>query len=58
MNELLELMNKYNDGEYGAGSLVSIVIFADGSGSILDIDDAKIFTFNNIDELREHLKSK
>lgn len=58
MNELLELMNKYNDGEYGAGSLVSIVIFADGSGQIEDINNYPLFGFNTISELIKHLKSK
>lgn len=58
LNELLQLMKDYQNEDYGMGSLVSIVIFADGSGEIIDINDFILFQFKNTEELISHLKNE
>jgi len=55
MEKLLKLFKEYN--EVNNSKLNSIRIFDDGSGNILDSNKEVVFLFDNLKQLKKHLKN-
>ena len=54
LNELLELLSKSEYGE--ADPLVSVVLFTDGSGKIVNVHDEIVLDFDELDDLIKELE--
>jgi hypothetical protein len=54
MKKILKLLDKLCTG---TGNNISIRIFSDGSGCLLDIFNEELYEFENLKQLKQYLKN-